>query len=345
MNKHILLPFEENGLAGLCDVDGNVVVEPRFRDADKSQEGVVVAKTIEEDLVLLHADTLETITLEGWTDNTSYFSYGLLAVQEKTDSDSPVGFIDRQGKFVIKPQFHIARDFDQFGVTVEFERGSKCQQRINRKGEVVGSPFMQIGFFHQGGTHTGAEVQHGFTGHAVINHKAEQISDNLYLKVWSENEGLIPVDYDGETVGWLNSDGVELRRFSGYHIGSFFQNGLVPLQTFDDKWGLIDLEENWILEPDYDYIEFLSDSRLALGHYPDGDPEELPVVYLADMAGNRIGEATGDYIGQFEEDGIATIYRPNADLEIYVPEVNYIDKDGKLLLNKWYRGPGHRGWD
>jgi hypothetical protein len=182
---------------------------------------------------------------------------------------------------------------------------------------------------------TGARVEWRYPGEVVINQHAEQISDELYKLVWKENEGLIPVIFDELTVGWLNADGIELRRLAGDGIGHHFQGGLIPLKERDGKWAFIDLDENWVFEPEYDVVDFLAPSRLMLGHYRNNSPDDSPVVYLADLTAARIGETSGSLILPFDEDGIACIWRPNDTSEFGAEDKNYIDLDGNILLSKW----------
>jgi hypothetical protein len=332
--KGPLLPFSRGELVGFCDVCENEVISPRFQYADKSIEGVAVAATPDDDVVLIDVESLTEVTLQGWTHGISNFCHELLAVRSKLNDDSPTGYIDREGNFVIPPRYPFARDFDHLGATVELERGGS-QHRINRQGEVFGSQFLQIGWFHPTGNLTGARVEWRHPGEVVINQHAEQITDDTYLCVWKENEGLIPVVFDESTVGWLNADGVELRRLAGGGIGNHFQGGLVPLKKHDGKWGFIDLNENWVVEPEFDVVDFVAPTRLMLGHYRNNDPDDLPVVYLADLSGARIGGVAGISISPFDEDGIACIYRPKATSEMYMSERNYIDLDGNILLSTW----------
>jgi hypothetical protein len=331
--KRTLLPFSRGELIGYCDTDENEIIPPRFHHADKSNEEVAVATNIDGDVVLIDVQSLTEVALKGWTNWTSEFSHGLLAVRNRLVDDSPFGYVDRDGNFVISPQYHLSRDFDHLGATVEFEPGGN-QRRIDRHGDVVGSPFLHIGWFHPSGNFTGARVEWGYCGEVVINERAEQISEETYKLVWKENEGLIPVVFDESTVGWLNTDGVELRRLAGSGIGHHFQHGLVPLQNMDGKWGIMDLNEDWVVEPEFDMVDFVAPQRLILGHYQNSDPDDSH-VHLADLTGARIGQVTGDFISPFDDDGIAAIYRPKGNSNEYATEKNYIDLNGNVLLSNW----------
>lgn len=332
----VLLPFKKGELYGFCDPHENEIVPPRFRYAKKSTEGVAVATTFDNDTVLIHTDTLREIHLKGLTHGTRSFVHGRLGVRSNISDRSPYGFVDRDGEFVIEPRFSGVFDFDQFGAKVNVLSDNQLTHRINRAGEFVGQSFLSIGFFHPRGRYTGATVEWDFPGMTLIDAKCERVIDEKYVHVWKENDGLIPVIYDKWDVGWINSEGVELARFSAEGIGHCFQDGLVPVEDHNYKWGLMNLQRDWVIEPGYDFVDFLAPTRLILGNHKNNDPEKGLVAFLSDIEGRRIGQVTGDHISNFDEDNIAHIWRKREDSDIYTSESNYIDLDGNVLLSSWY---------
>jgi hypothetical protein len=204
-----------------------------------------------------------------------------------------------------------------------------CYQRINRLGSIVGEKYLAIRPFHRSGKFCGARIQHGGIGMVLIDELGERVGNDSYFEVWREQEGLIPVQFTEDQGGWVNTNGEILFCENNICVGNQFQNGLVPASRNGHKWGLLDLEGKWVIDPaHFDIIEPLGAERLAVGYY---DQQRNSCVRLADSFGNLIGSMEFGSIDSFLE-GYATVW--NGDLDGGLTH-NYITLDGRLVLDEW----------
>jgi hypothetical protein len=146
-----LFRFVRNGKAGYIDSQGKIVIQPTFSATDnfggEFHEGLLGVKDDKgyryaerSGITAFHADVWLAFN----------FSEGLAPASE--DHRVPTwGFIDRSGKFVIKPQYSWADSFSEglARVSVSSEVGSTGY--IDRRGSFVIPPRLTYGYdFHEG---------------------------------------------------------------------------------------------------------------------------------------------------------------------------------------------------
>lgn len=93
-------------------------------------------------------------------------------------------------------------------------------------------------------------------GEIIINAKK-----NDYEKAWVFSDGLAAVMKDGK-VGFINVDNELVIPFRFdysdkcimYEIGYLFHDGYCVMTNKDGKFGLIDINGNWVVEPEYDEL-------------------------------------------------------------------------------------------
>ena len=94
------------------------------------------------------------------------------------------------------------------------------------------------------------------TGDVVIDAKA-----NDYEKAWVFSDGLAAVMKDGK-VGFINANNKLVIPFQfdysdkcrTYEIGYLFHDGYCVMTNKDGKFGLIDINGNWVVKPEYDEL-------------------------------------------------------------------------------------------
>ena len=94
------------------------------------------------------------------------------------------------------------------------------------------------------------------TGDIVINAKS-----NDYEKAWVFSEGLAAVMKEGK-VGFVDANNKLVIPFRfdysdkcrTYEIGYLFHDGYCVMSNKDGKFGLIDINGNWVVEPEYDEL-------------------------------------------------------------------------------------------
>lgn len=329
----LLIPFLEpkNNVFGLMKTNGDVVVEPKFSYASASSEGVAVASTSNTSLVLVNTQTLEEVSLPG-IDCFTKFSNGLLLI-EKEDR---YGYVDKAGNIAIKPNFSWSTPMDCSGAVVKVKPTDKVQRRIDLRGKIVGEPFFQILQFHQNGVMSGGTIDwEGNEKMVIVNEKGEQVSERKFKAVHQENEGLIPVVFSDQSVGWVNRKGEDVYKLNASDIGYHFESRSVPVKNEHSKWGLMNVDGQWVVEPEFEIAESVGENRFRLGQV---DKEGIRRVRLADECGHFFGDHEFDDIFRFKE-GVALVTRRFSDQnnEEYdgQREKNYIDSHGTLLLDHW----------
>lgn len=316
---------------GYCDIHGHQVVDAVFSHAYEYRDDVAIAISTDGSPVLLDNHGVTMIELEGYKIRAYEFSYGLLPLSENLEHAS-VGYIDKTGKFVIEPQFAQAFSFNRQGATVKIGREDRTERRIDRNGNLTGEPFLSIGHFHPDGLFTGAMVAWEDQGKVVINGKGEQVSGQRFDMVWQEHEGLIPVIYEEGSVGWVDIYGEPMRRMRGFAIGNHFESRCVPVADSDEKWGLFHVEGQWVLEPEFEFVESVGPNRYAIGHRKD---DSTPVLQLHDAYGHVFGNERFNAIDRFSS-GVAMVWR-DSNTARYEGEMeyNFINFDGEILLPQW----------
>ncbi len=328
-----LLPLRFGDSFGLVDLAGNVVISPEFRWADESLEGIAVVKTFDDTTILIDTSTLQRYPMPGWKDP-GEFSHGLLSVEQAGVPDPLVGYANRFGEIVIPPKFRLGLPFDRTGAIVSVAGDGSRQQRINFSGEFMGRQYLQILRFHPEGLYSGARLDlFDHWPDVLVNGFGEQIGTQTYQEVWQEHEGLIPVAFVYGEVGWIDTDGREVYRLKSTGIGVHFESGLVPVEAANEKWGLMDVDGRWQIDPEFDIVAPVGRDRFMFGWR---DAQENPTVRLADSQGCYLGEESFEWIGSFQEN-VAMVQRQKSvdDDDDYASESNYIDREGRLLLPRW----------
>lgn len=328
-----LLSFKMGEQYGLADLDGKQVVEPRFRYANESHEGFVVASSDNDDLIILDTSTLTTRECRGLEADDFRFSKGLLSARRRLVEHAPIGYVNHNGDMVITPQFAWVSAFDRSGATVKIGREDMVERRIDRDGNVKGQAFLQIRPFHPDGLYCGACIGLGDDGMVIIDGGGHRITDRTFDVVWQEHEGLIPVVFEAGWIGWVNVKGEDVYRLWADGVGNHFESGLVPVEEKNGQWGLMNVDGQWVVHPEFDVVESVGHNRFMLGHR---DQREDPSVRLADGHGNFLGNHAFGRISRFSE-GVAQVWRVSAvhDDRDYEYEYNYINLNGELLLPQW----------
>ncbi len=153
--QHLFPIWDELGKYGFIDASGRVVVKPQFEEAYPSSEGLAAVGLGKEKSGFLDMTGKIVIPLKyNWV---SSFSDGLAAVSVKVaDGEYQCGYIDRTGKFVIKPRKEFLRcnDFSQGFAQIDVSDpniGEITYTYINKKGEfAIGGGYARAEPFSDG---------------------------------------------------------------------------------------------------------------------------------------------------------------------------------------------------
>ncbi|MGB3437056.1 WG repeat-containing protein [Achromobacter sp.] len=159
------------------------------------------------------------------------------------------GFIDTKGRMAVPPRYDAVQDYAEIGLTVAILDGRYLL--IDRKGQPVGEPMDEgVQSLHLGA---------GVPALATVEYKPEYRSST------------------GERR--YNDVGVSLIKPYG--------NGLYIAINAEGRYGLVDRDWKWVLEPDYQEISIPGEDGSMAVAYSDGD------VLLLDADGKAVGADQG----------------------------------------------------
>ncbi|MBE7942021.1 MULTISPECIES: WG repeat-containing protein [Ramlibacter] len=221
------------------------------------------------------------------------FSEGLSAV----DDQGRWGYIDRHGRWVVRPQFLAASSFSEGLAVVKLDEGDKGMAYIDATGSVVLKPSMPViwnfsqglaafrtaagrwGFMDMRGrpeiparldsvtpfeADNRAVVQmgeSGFEGWGVIDKKGRFVVPPVNDKIGRLGEGLRYVRDHLNVVRFVDSDGHAVIK-GEWSDAKQFSEGLCPVEA-DGKWGAIDRHGQWVIPARYEELEPFSQGRAA----------------------------------------------------------------------------------
>jgi hypothetical protein len=107
---------EKEGKTGFRDLDGNIVIEPKFDMAEMFSEGL---SAVEVDKKWGYIDTTGKYVLQPKYEYAGSFHNGLASFR----ANGKYGFIDTKGNEVIKPQFEWVDEFSENLCVVRNEKG------------------------------------------------------------------------------------------------------------------------------------------------------------------------------------------------------------------------------
>ena len=183
---------------------------------------------------------------EGLLSRFTFYTEGLSVAK---DFNGIYGFIDKQGSWVIKPEYNSAVRFSE-GLASVMKDG--LWGAIDTNGQLIIDFKYASQFFFRNGTATvyrKDSKQYGGmidkTGKMLIE---EQFSDNLGL-----SEGLISAKKTTK-YGYYDISGKAIFP-EIFERANLFQDGKAVV-SFKGKYGMIDKEGNFIIQPVFDYIGF-----------------------------------------------------------------------------------------
>jgi len=159
------------------------------------------------------------------------------------------GFIDTKGRMAVPPRYDAVQDYAEIGLTVAILDGRYLL--IDRKGQPVGAPMDE----GMQSLHVGA----GVPALATVEYKPE------YRSSTGERR------YGDTGVGIIKSYG----------------NGLYIATNKEGRYGLVDRDWKWVLEPDYQDISVPGEDGSMAVAYADGD------ALLLDLDGKPVGADQG----------------------------------------------------
>lgn len=246
------------------------------------------------------------------------FSEGLAAVPL---THAKWGYIDKTGKFVIKPRFHFAFSFSE-----------------GRAIAAIAEPSFE-------------EPKYG-----VIDKQGRWIVEPQYESVEEFSEGVAAVEI-GKKVGFIDLQGTTVIKpqFDNYgqcpgsQGSNRFSEGLAPV-AIDWKWGFIDHAGKWVIKPAFDCAMPFSEGLALVGVRDEkrgwllGYIDKTGATVIKPQyseARSFIGKLARVWIGMSEDEVLFKALQDQQagkpkeeiekELERNKPKYGFIDRTGKLV--------------
>jgi hypothetical protein len=233
------------------------------------------------------------------------------------------GYIDKKGKWVIKPTFQWVSRFSEGLAAVKGWHDVLDAQKtgfIDKSGTMVIPPLFRFAFdFHEGLAVASIDnKKHGFidkTGRFVI--------EPVYGSAGSFSEGLAAVGKDGKT-GYINRKG-KIVITPQFNSANVFSNGIAIVGIKDssgkNRYGFINKKGTWVIAAQFEDLTRFSDGMAAFRQTVAGKQ----LWGFIDKKGTMVIPAQFSQVGGFSE-GLACFKDSNSGLW------GYIDKERKIAI-------------
>lgn len=291
----------------------------------------------------------EVINIE-WPNN---FSEGLAAAVK----DGKKGFINRNGKFVISPQYEFALSFSEGLAAIQ--KNNKWGY-IDKKGREIIKPVYDYAESFQNGmaivglTYNNRERDYRF---GIVNNKGKEVVKPQYDYARGYSENLAAVGKDGKC-GYVDKTGKIVIKMQYDNTDSFY-NGKAIVFLKNKGFGFINKSGKIIIKPQYAGIKpfcegvacfsrglkkgyiggFIDETGKEIIKFENGYTEDFheglsKVVkdgkqFFIDKKGKKVIDLKYDIIGNFNE-GLAYVQKDN--------KYGYIDKTGKEVIGLYFDG-------
>lgn len=296
-----LAPVKLNDKWGFIDVNGNIVVEPKY----------------------------------GSDLDAPFYKNGLTRVY--SPEQKAWGYLDKSGNVAIDFKFYSCTPFYDT-VAAIYTPGSASDATsyarwsiINRNGEIICND-MHNG--HSNSTHFiegRARISKDFK-YGYVDTKGEIVIPNKYEDVRDFSEGLAAVMLDGKW-GFIDKDGNVKIDFKFSIEPKSFSNGRTFVQGTNYKFGIIDTEGKVIVDPKYNQV-FPFNEGLAV--VSEMDKKHQETFFIIDVNGRVIKEfkkAGNDkfYLISGFNEGLAIINKGYGHIR------GYVDTKGKTVIDYQFR--------
>jgi WG repeat protein len=307
---------------GFIDQTGRVVIEPRFSGDPygiRFSEGLAPVRVGDGwGYIDTKGKMVFTLPSAHWAKGFSDGLAGVAVTRKLGDSDEEKniwGFIDKTGKWVIKPQFD-----EQYGFSEGLGRVvvNGLWGFIDRTGKFVVEPqFNPSYWFAEGFAHVAFTNDTG----AFIDHSGQIASPPQYVYGSYFSEGLVPF-YAEHKCGYMNPKWqvvIEPKFDDAWE----FSDGVAAVKI-GDHYGVIDKTGKFVLEPKYNQ---------TLSFHEGLAPLQIEGKYgYIDKSGAMIIQPQFESAGDFQG-GLAAVTK---DPEVKTVQCcwhnwDYIDKSGKVV--------------
>ena len=254
-----LLAVQQGNRWGYADLDGRLVIPPRFELAYDYSEGLARVRSQGVDLFLGESGKAAFVL-----DNAQAigdFSEGLAPVRV----DGKIGYVDRNGTFVIMPQFDEAYAFASgvARVAVGGKTGvidTTGHWVLSSDGATAHAP-VPYQDFSEGLAPFGSIERCGY-----VTNRGEVAIEANFASCRHFSEGLAAIQRADGAAAFIDRNGKEV--FGGFGDALAFADGLAPAATAETdgtlRWGFVDHEGRWVIPARYEEVHIFQEGLAAV---------------------------------------------------------------------------------
>ena len=265
---------------GFINEEGKYVIQPTYKEATVFSEDMAWVVSDNGAPTAINSKGEVIITLQD-AETVKIFQEGLAAFSVTQDSKVKWGFVDKEGKVVISPQFASTGNFSNGKCAVQNEDGKWGY--IDSEGKIAISYQ-----FDEAEKFSGGQAVVEFDGKSGAIDEAGKYIINPQFDGMGEDGDLYLIE-QGDKWGWASRDGKILINPQFAAAMTFNGNDIAPVQM-GETWGFVDKEGKIKINPQFKVaIPFISGFATVL-------------------SGEKVGfiDVEGKYIVNPQYDGIAT---------------------------------------
>ena len=234
---------------GLINKQGEVVIDFQYTRLGNFIDGLAWAYTSKG---VCYVNTKNEEVIPPKFTNAFDFQNGLARVVV----DGKYGLIDLSGNYVIKPKYSFIEEFDEYGLAiVRFGHSRVRYGVINRSGNLITKHnYKRINPFNEGFAAVKYKNNYGF-----IDTRGKLVIPAIYSKVSDFKEERAAVQREG-LCGYIDTRGEEVVHLE-FSKCLDFEDGKAVVYKGYRRGGVIDLNGNFIIEPNLNRLYQFSDGR------------------------------------------------------------------------------------
>lgn len=241
--------IKKDGKYGYIRKDGSYICQPIYEKATVFQEGMAWVVKEKGAPTAIDTDGKEIFTAKD-VYSVSCYSEGLARFSQRTDDDGRIkyGYMNRDGKVVIKPIYMQATSFGQ-NLAAVADKGDLFGY-INNKGELkINYQFEKARKFDKQGRAI-VKADNEERGYGVINKKGEYVIQPQFTYMTADGDFFLIKMERGGDYGYCNTEGKLIINPQFKFAAPFNGSKLAPVQI-GDLFGYIDRKGNLQITPQF----------------------------------------------------------------------------------------------